>query len=98
MESLREHFTNRQSNIFVNLIYDEWEEPGSTNRAQQRVNNIPMEELLQEYGDWIYEGAYTTLRTVPRIEIDVWAIATDERKYSKKYRNSIKNTQEEQER
>lgn len=98
MQSLKEHFKNSQSNIFVNLIYNEWDKPDSTNRTQRRVNNVPMETLLQEYGNWIYECAYTTLKTVNRTELDVWAIATDERRYSEEYRNSKEHVQEEQER
>ena len=98
MQSLKEHFINCTSNTFVNLIYDEWERPGSTNRTQRRINNMPAEKLLQEYGNWIYECAYTTLRTVNRTELDVWAIATDERRYSEEYRKLKDNIQEEQER
>lgn len=94
-KTLKEHFKDAPSNTFVNLIYDEWKSPDSTERTQRHIKSIPLETLEGEYGDWIYESAYTTLRTKERTEIDVWASATDERKYSEEYRSSMNRKKDE---
>lgn len=88
-ETIKEHFRDATKSTIVNLIYDEWKSPDSTERMQRHIVGIPMEKLLAEYGDWEYDGAYTTLLTNEHIEIDVWANATDDRKYSKMFVNNM---------
>ena len=80
-ETLREHFADADKNTVVNLIYDEWERPGSTKRTQKHIKGVPLEELLEKYGDWEFDGAYTVLLTKERNEANVWATATDHRAY-----------------
>lgn len=80
-ETLRERFKDADKRTVVNLIYDEWESPGSTKRTQRRINGVPLEDLFEKYGDWEFDGAYTVLLTKDRIEADVWATATDHRAY-----------------
>lgn len=94
-KTLKEHFKDANSNTFVNLIYDEWESPNSTKRTQRYIKSVPLETLVREYGDWEYDSAYTILRTKERIEIDVWASAIDERKYSEEYRNATNENRNE---
>lgn len=80
--SLRQHFQDKKPYI-VRLIYDQWEGPESTEREQIKVGPCPVEDLLAEYGDFKFDGAYTTgfhpESGVPIV--DVWATAVGEKRY-----------------
>lgn len=83
--------TKNYETIFLTIHYDEWKEPNSTERTQRHIQNVRLDEALKKYGDWIYENAYTTERSKDITRIDVWLMATDDRKYSQEYRDAQKN-------
>lgn len=81
--------------VYLTIHYDEWKKPNSTEHTQRHIQNVRLEEALKEYGDWIYENAYTTERSKDITRIDVWLIATDDRKYSQEYRDAQKDKSSE---
>lgn len=82
--------------VYLTIHYDEWKKPNSTDyNAQRHIQNIRLDEALKEYGNWIYENAYTTERSKDITKIDVWLIATDDRKYSQEYRDAHKDKSSE---
>lgn len=88
--------TKNYETIFLTIHYDEWKKPNSTDyNAQRHIQNIRLDEALKEYGNWIYENAYTTERSKDITRIDVWLMATDDRKYSQKYRDAKKDKSSE---
>lgn len=79
--SLQERF-HKRPNYEIRLLYDQWICPNSTQRKQICVGPMTTDELLKEYGDFLYNGAYTTgLAEDGHFTMDVWATATDERLY-----------------
>ena len=88
--------TKNYETIFLTIHYDEWKKPNSTDyNAQRHIQDIRLNEALKEYGDWIYENGYTTERSKDITKIDVWLIATDDRKYSQEYRDAQKDKSSE---
>lgn len=87
--------TKNYETIFLTIHYDEWKEPNSTERTQRHIQNVRLDEALKKYGDWIYENAYTTERSKDITRIDVWLMATDDRKYSQEYRDAHKDKSSE---
>ena len=87
--------TKNYETIFLTIHYDEWKEPNSTERTQRHIQNVRLDEALKKYGDWIYENAYTTKRSKDITRIDVWLMATDDRKYSQEYRDAQKDKSSE---
>lgn len=87
--------TKNHEIIFLTIHYDEWKEPNSTERTQRHIQNVRLDEALKEYGNWIYENAYTTERSKDITRIDVWLMATDDRKYSQEYRDTQKDKSSE---
>jgi len=87
--------TKNHETIFLTIHYDEWKEPNSTERTQRHIQNVRLDEALKEYGNWICENAYTTERSKDITKIDVWLIATDDRKYSQEYRDAQKDKSSE---
>ena len=88
--------TKNYETIFLTIHYDEWKKPNSTDyNAQRHIQNIRLDEALKEYGNWICENAYTTERSKGITRIDVWLMATDDRKYSQEYRDAQKDKSSE---
>jgi hypothetical protein len=87
--------TKNYETIFLTIHYDEWKEPNSTEHTQRHIQDIRLDEALKEYGNWIYENAYTTERSKDITRIDVWLMATDDRKYSQEYRDAQKDKSSE---
>ena len=81
--------------VYLTIHYDEWKKPNSTEHIQWHIQDIRLNEALKEYGDWIYENGYTTERSKNITKIDVWLMATDDRKYSQEYRNAQKDKSSE---
>lgn len=81
--------------VYLTIHYDEWKKPNSTEHIQRHIQDIRLNEALKEYGDWIYENGYTTERSKNITKIDVWLMATDDRKYSQEYRNAQKDKSSE---
>lgn len=90
MQTIKEHFSKSiDLNIIFRIFYDEWEAPESTKRVQRCIDNVLLENAIDEYGNWIYRSGYTTAIEKDFITIDIWADATDERRYSSEYNNQI---------
>ena len=89
-----EPFCNHKT-TFLTIHYDEWKKPNCTEHIQRHIQDIRLNEALKEYGNWIYENAYTTERSKDITKIDVWLIATDDRKYSQEYRDAHKDKSSE---
>lgn len=87
--------TKNYETIFLTIHYDEWKKPNSTEHIQRHIQDIRLNEALKEYGDWIYENGYTTERSKDITKIDVWLMATDDRKYSQEYRDAQKDKSSE---
>lgn len=69
------------NNSVVMLIFDVWKEEGSTARTQVRLPYMPIEEVVDEYGDFIYECWYTEGWTEDgRWKASLWAMADKERR------------------
>jgi hypothetical protein len=80
MKTLRETYAG-YNNIVVRLIYDVWKEEGSTARTQVRLPYMPIEEVVEKYGDFIYDGWYTEGWTEDgRWKASLWAIADKKRR------------------
>ena len=78
MVSLKEKFAGC-NNSKVMLIFNVWKEKGSTKYTQVRLPYMNIEEVVEKYGDFGYDGWYTegweteTGRTVASL----WAYADD---------------------
>ena len=68
--------------IILNVYYDKWLYPGSYERSQHFIENIPIQDFMRLFGDWTYEGWYTTGSENGQITADVWAGATEECRYA----------------
>ena len=80
MKTLREAFADAHNSV-VMLIFDVWKEKGSTERTQVRLPYMPIEEVVEKYGDFYYTGWYTEGRTAAgRWKASLWAIADEERR------------------
>lgn len=55
----------------VMVIYDVWDSPESTHREQKKLLNVNLEKFIEKYGDWLYQGWYTTGMK----EADMWVSA-----------------------
>lgn len=61
MKTVKENFgVGNNIGWRVNIHYDVWDSPGSTHREQKSLIDVDLEEFIEKYGDWIYEGWYTT--------------------------------------
>jgi hypothetical protein len=77
MTTLKEKFVN-DHNTVVMLIFDVWKEKGSTERTQVRLPYMPIEEVVEKYGDFYYEGWYTEGWTEDgKWRASLWAWASD---------------------
>lgn len=76
MKTVKDALSNAQNTI-ITAFYDVWKCPGSTNRTQKCIKNVPIEQFIKEYGHWHYEGWYTTGTNTA----DIWVFATDDYKY-----------------
>lgn len=78
LETLRDRFgTAHQSRVM--LIYDVWKEKGKTERTQVRTPYMNIEDIVKEFGDFIYGGWYTEgWFDDGRIKASLWAIPDDE--------------------
>lgn len=90
-KTLAEHFKDNSKDI-ITLFYDQWKCPGSTDREQIRVGPMPINQIIEEYGDFQYEGSYTTGFVKDGFSINVWAFATEDKLY--KYPQIKDNEQE----
>lgn len=78
METLKEKFGG--SNKYkVMLIFDVWKEKGNTDRTQVRLPYMNIEEIVEKYGTFLYEGWYTEgwENETDRIVASLWAYADD---------------------
>ena len=55
------------------VIYDQWKCPGSTEKRQVWIPDVPAKELGEKYGNFILHNWYTESRT----KADIWVIATE---------------------
>ena len=79
MKTLREEFKDAHNSV-VMLIYDVWKKEGSTERTQVRLPYMPIEEVVEKYGDFISTGWYTEGWTNDgRWKASLWAMADEER-------------------
>lgn len=82
MQTIKQHLDINDKNNQYRLIYDRWKCPNSKNKEQVKTELLDYETLIKEYGDFIYTGGYTTSNlSNGGFSIDLWAIATDDRKY-----------------
>lgn len=81
MKTLREEFGGA-SKSRVMLIYDVWRTKGGTERVQVRTDYMDIEEVVSQYGDFIYDGWYTEgwFPEDGRTKASLWACATGERR------------------
>lgn len=80
MKMLREAFADAHDSV-VMLIFDVWKEKGSTERTQVRLPYMPIEEVVEKYGDFYYTGWYTEGWTEDgRWKASLWAMADEERR------------------
>lgn len=82
MITIRQYFQKHPKNGIHNLLYDQWKCPGSTHSNQIKIKDIDTQTLVKEYGDFLYEGGYTT-GFLPNggMSSDIWADAPDERRF-----------------
>ncbi len=66
----------------INFHYDRWVCKGSTEHEQAHISGIPAQDLIDHYGDFLFDGWYTTSRMGDRTTADVWGSANDDRKYT----------------
>lgn len=80
MKTLREAFTDAHNSV-VMLIFDVWKEKGSTERTQVRLPYMPIEEVVEKYGDFYYTGVWYTegWTAAGRWKASLWAMADEER-------------------
>lgn len=80
MKTLRETYAGC-NNTVVMLIFDVWKEKGSTERTQVRLPYMPIEEIVEKYGDFYYTGWYTEGWTEDgRWKASLWAMADKDRR------------------
>lgn len=78
MKTLRETYAGC-NNTVVMLIFDVWKEKGSTERTQVRLPYMPIEEIVEKYGDFYYTGWYTEGWTEDgKWKASLWAMADKE--------------------
>lgn len=79
LETLRDKFDGDNKSK-VMLIFDVWKAEGSTDRTQVRLPYMNIEDVVEKYGNFVYDCWYTegwekeTCRTVASL----WAIADKE--------------------
>lgn len=75
MKTLRELYENDHNHV-VTLIFDVWKEEGSTEHTQVRLPYMPIEEVVEKYGDFYHDGWYTEGWTEDgRWKASLWAVA-----------------------
>ena len=80
MKTLRELYAGC-NNTVVMLIFDVWKEKGSTERTQVRLPYMPIEEIVEKYGDFYYTGWYTEGWTEDdKWKASLWAMADETRR------------------
>ena len=78
LETLRDKFKDAH-NSKVMLIYDVWKEKGGKERTQVRLPYMNIEEIVDKYGDFIYDGWYTEGWTEDgKWKASLWAMADKE--------------------
>lgn len=83
MKTLREEFANANNSV-VMLIFDVWKEKGSTERTQVRLPYMPIEEVVEKYGSFIYDGWYTEGWTkYGRWKASLWAMADEQHRVNR---------------
>ena len=58
LETLRDKFDGHKDSK-VMLIFDVWKAEGSTDRTQVRLPYMNIEDVVEKYGDFVYDGWYT---------------------------------------
>ena len=80
MKTLRETYAGC-NNTVVMLIFDVQKEKGSTERTQVRLPYMPIEEIVEKYGDFYYTGWYTEGWTEDgKWKASLWAMADETRR------------------
>ncbi|MBR1508156.1 MAG: hypothetical protein IJ619_09165 [Eubacterium sp.] len=75
-ETFREHMEGEDLTKYkARIFYDVWENEYSYNREQHRLCDVDLAKFIEKYGDWIWEGSYTTGNENGRWEVDIWAKA-----------------------
>ena len=84
LETLRDKFEGSEK-YRVSLIYDVWKEKGKPERTQVQTKYLDIEDVVKEFGDFIYEGWYTEgWFDDGRIKASLWAIADASHSYERK--------------
>ena len=81
MKTLREAYADAHNSV-VMLIFDVWKEKGSTERTQVRLPYMPIEEVVEKYGDFYNTGVWYTEGWTEdgRWKASLWAMADEERR------------------
>ena len=79
LRTIRDVFEGEDKSI-VMLIFDVWESSGSTRRTQVRLPYMKIEDVVEKYGDFIYDGWYTEGFDGERIKASLWACADKDRR------------------
>lgn len=86
-ETLAQHFKDNPD-CELRLFYDQWKCPNSTEKTQIKVPPAKAKDLMRDFGEFLYDGAYTTGFTKDgEPTIDVWAQVVGNKRY--KYPETI---------